>query len=189
MKEIAEVLERLRNLACNHKLVRLYGPADPKMVLRRFSRISGRPDEHLCSFYKHSNGASILDYCVLGCGNKRIGDIEPVRNLQYIHDWERHRSFIPFVATSAGECFGYLVASDSIRDQPVHPVSYCRDPESSGSPVLIASSVARFLEGLVADVEAQLARDPNSIAIDVPDWPLDLKHWHARDPELARFYE
>jgi hypothetical protein len=154
------------------------------MVIRRFSHIPGRPDQHLTEFFEYSNGASLLDYCVVGCNNRRIADLEHVRNGIYVRDWQRDRPFIPFVVTSAGEFFGYLVSSDSIHDSSVHPVAYCGDPEND-SPILISSSVARFLLGLLDDVEVQLSRDPSSVSVDLEGWPCVLEHWLVRDPELA----
>jgi len=181
---IFEFASKLKDLARDHDLIRTYPPADPKMVNRRFSHIPGRPDQNLMEFFQYSNGASLLDYCIVGCNNRRIADLEHVRNGVYVRDWQRDRPFIPFVVTSVGEFFGYLVSSDSIHDLPVHPVAYCRDSEND-PPILISSSVALFLLGLLDDVELQLRRDPSSVGVDLKGWPCVLEHWLARDPELA----
>ncbi len=184
---MVETVDRLKELAAKHKLVKVYGPADRKMVMRRFSKIPGHPDQDLSEFYEHSNGASVLDYCIVGCKNSRIADLEYVRDGIYVQDWQRDRSFVPFVVSSVGEFFGYLVSSDPIRDSPIHPVSYCRDPEND-SPTVIASSVGKFLHGLLEDAEEQLSRDPESVSIEFTGWPCDLNHWQSRDPELATYY-
>ncbi len=184
---MTEIYSRLHDLAAAYKWVRTYPPAQPKMVIRRFSAITGRADQHLSDLYMHTNGASLLDYCVVGCGNKRIAELQPVRDKIAVHDWKRDRIFVPFVVTSGGQVFGYLVSSNRIHDSATHPVSYCEDPEND-EPLLIASTVERFFHGFLDAVEDQLRRDPESLFVEAGKWPLDLAYWKARDPDLARYY-
>jgi hypothetical protein len=184
---MTEVYARIHGLAATYKSVRLYPPAPKKMAIRRFSAILGRPDQHLLELYAHTNGASLLDYCVVGCGNKRIADLTPVPDKVVVWDTKRARDFVPFIVTTSGEMFGYLVSSKPIQDLPTHPVSYCADP-GNDPPILIASTVLQFFHGFLDAVEDQLGRDPEALGVNVEDWPCNLNYWKKRDPDILKYY-
>ena len=178
------VMSDLRELECQHDLVRLYSPADTRQIYRSAGRLPGAMDHDLLAFFRESNGASILDYCFLGCKNPRIPDIRAnMMQLWGQNDWLAGE-IVPFVTTSAGEVFGYLYDQVFFGGHPVVYMSHCM----SQSALLISSSVGSFFAGFVKDVSLVLSRNPDAVQVDIRGWPLDLKSWINRDPMLASAY-
>lgn len=182
---VTTAVERLRELSVKDARIRLFPPTDMRTISRSTGKLPGRFDQHLLSFYRQSNGASVLDYCILGCKNRFLPDIaEHTLNL-----WATNNllalNFVAFMTTSAGQEFGYLRECESDGSYVVAVL-----PEwSSGGILPIASSVDAFLATVTAKVAVTVAGDPLAIYIDEPpDWPYDLGDWFRRDAELRRRY-
>lgn len=183
----ARAIETLKDIAGKHDNVTLYAPASVKSIMRTAGNLPGRLDQDLFDFYRQSNGASCLDYCIAGCKNGRLVDLAVnTRELWSANSWLAGK-FVGFMLTSAGDSFGYI--RDGERpDSGSHPVAYL--PSSTEDRLLIiATSVEIFLSGFVADLAEALAQNRDAIYIESSGWPLNLSHWIERDPGLVDLYQ
>ncbi len=179
------VFQQLRRLSGEFSSVRLFPPADAKLMFRSSGRLPGELDPHLRRFFGYSNGATVLDYCVVGCKNRSLLDLaDNTLSLWPLNNWLAGE-FVGFVTNSVGENFGYLRRVEG--DQGSHPVAYLRRPEDRFLFV-VASSVERFFGNFVGDVADTLTRNPAALGVDSDGWPCDLSAWLTRDQALGDMY-
>jgi hypothetical protein len=182
---IGDFHQRLIALSQAAKLVVLYPPADARLIARSTGSLPGPFDEELLSLYRLSNGASVLDYCIAGCKNRRLADIaEHTLGLWAANDLLA-LDFVGFMTTSAGQEFGYLHDTAS---GGTHVVGVL--PElGAGGLLPIASSIGRFFENFIGNLEATIAAHPSALYItEPPAWPLNLVDWLQTDPALCTRY-
>ena len=70
MDEIIAHIEELSKLS---PYIKLYRNFDPKIILKHIGKITGEIDRQYVDFLLKTNGASILDYCLLGLKNDNLG--------------------------------------------------------------------------------------------------------------------
>ena len=182
---ISATYEKLLALAEKTQSIRLYPPADIRLSSRSISKIPGKFDSALQSFYELSNGASLLDYCILGCKNPRIRDVADHTLSLWATNDSLALDFVGFMTTSAGQEFGYLQETNS---GGAHVVAVL--PELSSQSMLpLASSVGSFLRVLTMKLAVTIEADPMALYVSSPaDWPFNLGEWLAEDSELKMRY-
>lgn len=178
--------QRLIALSHAAKPVVLYPPADARLIARSTGKLPGPFDEELLSLYRLSNGASVLDYCIAGCKNRRLADVaEHTIGLWAANDLLA-LDFVGFMTTSAGQEFGYLHDTAS---EGTHVVAVL--PELGADGLLpLASTVGRFFENFVRNLEATIAAHASALYINEPPaWPFELVDWLRTDPDLLARYQ
>jgi hypothetical protein len=177
MKNYIEKLKDLANKYPND--VRLYPPKDLKNLAKLPGKIPGSFNKQIFDFLKVTNGASILDYCFYGYQNPKLGLNIEKNSVDY---WVTHNHIagliIPFMSSSSGQNFGYLIKWTETSNQPI--VYFTDDPRHT---TLIASSFDLFLQVFLIDVEECLKRGED-IEVDIQGWPTDFTHWLEADPSL-----
>ncbi|OJH37301.1 hypothetical protein [Cystobacter ferrugineus] len=182
----AVLLERFRALTKVSDKVVLYPGAELRMIMRTEGNLPGYLDPELVSFCKFTNGMNVLDCCFAGCKNREIGDVaNNTLNLWKANDLLAG-CFVGFMRTSSGAHFGYL--SDFPGSAGTHPVAVLRNVREPGVLVL-TTSISKFLESLVDEVEWTLEHDKKALRVAKEGWPMDLEYWLARDPALAELYK
>lgn len=178
-----DILRKLTALANQSSQISLY-QSNIRDIAKGIGRIIGKFDSELFDFLKLTNGAKIFDYRILGFKSGRMGvDMD-----KYCFDlWAiNHRlagRFVPFVATSTGENFGYLI--DIFDELGRHPVVYYSSCEEDHFYV-VGSSFHPFMNTFLDDVQKTLDSSQGGfvIGIDDPEWPRTVSHWLDRDIAL-----
>jgi hypothetical protein len=93
----------------NPTLVKLYPPVSESLIRSAEQQLDILLDPKLSEIYGHTNGFGIIDYCLLGLGNKRIGDLVGTN----LGNWDiaipaLKGRYIEFIGTSGDESYGYL---------------------------------------------------------------------------------
>jgi hypothetical protein len=185
MEEISDIYGRLRELSAKWKSVVLFPPADVRRIYRSIGKLPGPFDETLLSFYRLSNGASLLDYCVAGCKNRRLVDVADHTLGLWATNSMLALDFVAFMTTSAGQEFGYL---DETERNGSHVVAVLPDLSSQGV-LPISSSINRFFQVVVEKLENTSVTRPEALYInDPPSWPFELREWLDGDADLEARY-
>jgi hypothetical protein len=178
------IIEKLTILSNQNKYIRLYKP-NPHALENGVNRLDHRIDSQLLDFLKFTNGASILDYCFFGFGNRRLGsDIDDnIRSFKIAYP-ELAQYFLPFMSTSTGDEFGYLKGFTG--DLGFHPIAYFNNSYPD-QVYLIATSYSHFMTTFLTDIEQELKANVTNellLGINLDDWPTNLHHWLLEDLQL-----
>jgi hypothetical protein len=136
-------------------------------------------------FLRSTNGASLLDYCLLEAESTVVESISNVNRTYWdldIYHWMRDH-FICFLTDSSPMNIGFVRVGQRVRC-----VACLADPTDT-AVLPIASSFEAFLKSFLDDVEttprlwipASGERRPYGIS-DI--WSLDLASWSRRDRDL-----
>jgi hypothetical protein len=168
--------------------IKKYQPANEKQIKKTEQSIKNTLMNISPAWYEFlewTNGASILDYCILGSGNSRIADIAEVNRELWdlgIKTWNE-KGFISFMGDSTSMNIGFMSIAEDI-----HCVTFLSEP-TDDCVLPIASSFNNFLRIFLEDVESALDHWVPSSWEKWPlgisdDWPFNLESWSSRDPEL-----
>jgi hypothetical protein len=95
-----EIIVKLRELSNRSNQIVLYNP-NIVNVMKGIGRVIGKIDPELLEFLKHTNGASVFDYCFMGFKNSRLGvDIDKFSKEIWMSNNRLAGKFIPFMSTS-----------------------------------------------------------------------------------------
>jgi hypothetical protein len=171
------------------ELVKLYQPASREHIKQTEKRLGLRLaelDPAWVEFLSMTNGASIMDYCLVGAMSSQIASIAEV-NLEL---WSISRgkwingNFVIFLGSSIPSDIGFTKSGRK------RCVAFLSTPmETSVLP--IASSFDTFMDKFLDDVEKVAYSWKRSQSREIPYtlpgvWPLDLKSWCVRDKVLTR---
>lgn len=183
---IATFLKKLENLATEHSSISLYESASIKLIARCEGNIVGSIAPELKEIYKKTNGASILDYCLVGCKNHKLLDIAKNLDELWVSNEMLADDFVGFITNSMGENFGYLRNVKTKNGS--HPVAYLHTLSSNGL-IIIASSIGMFLNNFIDEVESTITNNPESLYIEHEGWQYNLNQLFINDPELLKLYQ
>ena len=185
------IIEKLTYLSEKYKDIILYPNANTKLVFSGIGRVPGNFPRELLELLKHTNGASILDYCFLGFKNRKLGiDIDKyVLELWGANDYLAGK-VIGFVINSSGDAFGYLINSKYKTLSFDTPIVYYSN-QNPHELYVIGTSFNRFMNTFLDDVEFTIMNSSNELLLDVEiiNWPQDVNHWISKDPNLLKLYE
>lgn len=167
------------------KLYRGVSSVDLSNMEKSFDTKISDIDEDWEKFLQYADGASILDYCLLGVRSVAIVKIEDVnRELWQYNSWTKDK-FVSFLGDSTGMNIGFIHEGGVTRG-----IAYL--DEASDTAVLpIASSFQNFITSFIDDIRSTILRwqekseehPPNEITTQEL-WPWDLKESCTRDPNL-----
>lgn len=141
LTKIEEVLKTLDELAGRSNQIELY-KSDLRVIMKGIGRVIGKFDSELLEFLKHTNGATVFDYCFMGFKNPKLGvDIDKFMMELWPSNSMLAGRFLPFMGTSTSDNFGYLI--DIIDEKGRHPIAYYSDLDRERVHV-IASSFQKF---------------------------------------------
>lgn len=182
--QLSDKIDILKNF--HNERLKFYNPVDMKMLFRSEGRIpGGKIPQDLRDFYKITNGASVLDYCMVGCKNTKLLDI--AKNTLEIWDSKDELSckFIGFITTSSAQNFGYLLEYEYKNSFPVAYVDSLEEERI----IVISSTVEMFLNAFFDEVQETISVSPESLYIQRENWPVDLMYWFERDKDLLNLYK
>lgn len=181
--------ETLSSLS-SHESITLYQNVNLKTLYKGIGRVIGNFNKELLEVLKITNGASILDYCLLGFKNSQLGtDIDKfTMELWHSNDLLAGK-MIPFMIDSSGGTFGYLI-NEFIKPSQSAPIIYYSDlnPEYV---YVIGSSFMSFFTSFLEDVKYTINNNKDGllVSIEIEDWPLDISHWIKNDSNLLNTFE
>ncbi len=118
MNDLIKLIEGLANEYSEQ--VSIYKPVDASKIQEYEEKLGFVFPKELVLLWSHTNGLSIIDYCICGINNKIIADILEVNNP--LEEFEG-RFFLDFMGTSSGDDF-YIELDD---DNNVLGVFYSDD--------------------------------------------------------------
>jgi hypothetical protein len=178
----------IESLSKNYpKLITTYKPATWVAIQTLDVLLDGKLHPYLKSIYEYSDGLGLLDYCVLGCSNKKIMSLARDNDSFWAGYPELENRFISFMGTSACETFGYLVdVTDGSR-----PFGYNQNDRAEGGVLVISSSVEKFFQLFIQELERTIVttNGKEQYGITTENWPMDLNFWFSHDEDLKVLYD
>ena len=181
--KMEKIISKLKELSSRSNQIVLYNP-NVVNVMKGIGRVIGKFDSQLLEFLKYTNGASVFDYCFMGFKNPRLGvDIDKFSKELWMCNNRLAGQFIPFMSTSSGDNFGYLV--DVFNKGGDHPIVYYSD-SADDSLYFVGSCFSKFMNTFLEDVEYTLSKHHGKfmLGIDIEYWPVVKDHWIKNDDEL-----
>ncbi len=185
-----DVIEKLEKLSVTNDSITLYKPLDLKNLYKGVGRTIGEFNKELLELLKITNGASILDYCLLGFKNNKLGtDIDKLVYELWSSNDNLAGTFIGFMLDNIGGTFGYLIGSE-FEKLNYKPIGYS-NPEEPEILYIIGSSFRNFFLNFLDDVKYTIESNDSTellVNIEIENWPLDIDHWVQKDPELNKVF-
>ncbi len=182
MESFLERITELNFLYPNQ--IKVYKPVlnENIIMLNRYMPLELLPE--LASLYRTSDGLSILDYCFVGCTNKKIINIEDCCEGLWTQYPNLRTKFFPLIITSSGEYFGY-----SIYNNNRSCIGYLSANKSS-EILSITSSFLQFLLPFIEEIRITLEKSESKdeYYISRINWPVSLDFWFEKDQEIKRRY-
>ena len=185
MSAIINFRQKLTELSQYSSRIRLYPGTTMQFILRSEGHLPGSIVPELKDLYTFTNGASLLDYCLMGCKNRTLPDLAENTLSLWGLNHDLAGDFVGFIGTSSCQNFGYLLSISAPTGS--HPVA-CFDHEEDRL-LVISSSVGKFLEIFLDELEDTVKNYPDPLYIVKENWPYDLGEWLRRDPELITLYK
>jgi len=165
--------------------IKVYPPATADQIKQTESVLGLRLfeiDVGWLEFLKYSNGASILDYCLLGAMTTNIASITEIYNdfsSQKIYQWHKEH-FISFLVSSQAMDIGFVRKGTWKRC-----VAFMSNSDDN-TVLPIASTFDTFMDSFLTDVKKTLLSWKSFQTEDLPysisdNWPLDLESWCKND--------
>lgn len=180
-----EIIEKLDLLSKNRNIT-LYRNPDTKKLYSGVGKVPGEFNKQLLDLLKYTNGAGIMDYCLLGFKNPRLGtsidkflmELWPSNNLLA-------GIFIGFMLDNIGGTFGYLFGNDC-NFLESNPIAYSKNDEPD-KLYIIGSSFNSFFLNFLDDIVytiSENSEDDLLISVEIEEWPTSVEHWLKRDNKL-----
>jgi hypothetical protein len=171
------------------ELIKLYPPASREQIEQTEQKLGLRLaelDPAWVEFLSMTNGASILDYCLVGAMSSQIASIAEINiELWSINKGNRiEGNFVTFLGSSSPTDIGFMKID---RRKCVALLS--TPMETAVLP--IASSFDAFMDSFIADFEEVASSWKRTQSKKIPytlpgKWPLDLTSWCVRDKALTK---
>ena len=183
MKEQLDLLQQAFPQA-----IKIYQPATATQILQTEQLLGLKlsdVDPSWLDFLRLTNGASVLDYCIMGAMTSHIENIADANRRLWnlnLYDWLR-KHFICFLGTSSPMMIGFV--REGRRTRCIAFLAELTD----NAVLPIASSFETFVGCFLQDVETTLRTWKPLLGEEWPyaisdTWPLELKSWYQRDPKL-----
>ena len=184
-------IEKVKILSEKHKEIVLYPDVKTKVLFSGIGRVPGTFNKELIEFLKFTNGASIMDYCMLGFKNRQLGtDIDKfVLELWGSNDCLTGK-VVGFMINSTGDTFGYLIGSEFETLSFKNPIVY-NNEQAPNELYVIGTSFNKFMNTFLNDVEQTILSSSEDLllGVELPNWPIDVEHWKKNDVDLLSLYE